>query len=307
MDGLGSTSSTATKRLSSLGAAAVAAGGLIAAALSVTALRNYADAWSDLQSQVGAATGDMKGAAAAMSRLTDIANASCSSLEQTVQTYSRNVTVLADLGKSAGEAADFTESLNHMLVLTATRGERAASVQNALSRAMAVGKLQAEGLETILANGGEVAQALARGLGTTVSGLRAMASEGKITGQVIADSIIKPLDDVRARAAEMPATMADAFVRVNNNLTEFVGKIDKATGASSAIADVILNFADGIRTAGDYVIAFGNMAAPAFQLVGRAFEYVSQYADIALAALAGFVAPSLIGGVVMLTAALGVG
>ena len=48
-----------------------------------------------------------------------------------------------------------------MLVLTATRGERAASVQNALSKAMAVGKLQADGLETVLANGGEVAQALA--------------------------------------------------------------------------------------------------------------------------------------------------
>lgn len=304
---LGDTSNSSSRGISALGAAALRAGAIIGAALSVNAIRNYADTWSDMQSQVGAATRDMAGAAAQMTRLTDIANASYSTLSQTVEGYSRNVAVLRDLGRSSSEAADFTESLNHMLVLTATRGERAASVQNALSKAMAVGKLQAEGLETILANGGEVAQALANELGTTVSGLRAMASEGKITGAVIADAIIKPLDDVRDRAAEMPATMADAFVRVNNNLTEFVGRIDKATGASSRIAEIVLGFADGIRTAGTYIIAFGQYSAPAFQAVGSAISTVAQYADIALAALAGFYAPALIGGIALLTSSLAVG
>lgn len=301
---LGDTSNSSSRGISALGAAALRAGAIIGAALSVNAIRNYADTWSDMQSQVGAATRDMAGAAAQMTRLTDIANASYSTLSQTVEGYSRNVAVLRDLGRSSSEAADFTESLNHMLVLTATRGERAASVQNALSKAMAVGKLQAEGLETILANGGEVAQALANELGTTVSGLRAMASEGKITGAVIADAIIKPLDDVRERAAEMPATMADAFVRVNNNLTEFVGRIDKATGASSRIAEIVLGFADGIRTAGTYIIAFGQYAAPAFQAVGSAIGAVAQYADIALAALAGFYAPAVIAGLFTTTGAV---
>src|SRR5690606_3572145 len=120
---------------------------------------------------------------------------------QTVEVYSRNVAVLSDLGRSSTEAADFTEALNHALVLTATRGERAASVQNALSKAMAVGKLQAEGLEAVLANGGEVAQVLADRLGTSVSGLRALASEGKITGDVIASALIDRLVDLRTRAA----------------------------------------------------------------------------------------------------------
>ncbi|MGG4603022.1 tape measure protein, partial [Alcaligenaceae bacterium Me47] len=183
-------------------------------------LQQFADGWSDMQSVVGASIGDMAGAGDMMGRLVDIANASYSPLSQTVDVYSRNVSVLKDLGKNAAQAADFTESLNHMLVLTATRGERAASVQNALSKAMAVGKLDAMGLETVLANGGEVAQALAKELNTTVNGLRAFASQGKFTGRVIADSVIKPLDDVRERAAEMPATLGDAFTRINTNLTE---------------------------------------------------------------------------------------
>lgn len=226
---------------------AVAAGSFLAA-FSVSALSGIADAWSDMQSRVGAAVKNMEAAPALMQRMVDVANASYSPLAQTVETYSRNVTVLGDLGKSAQEAADFTESLNHMLVLTATRGERAASVQNALSKAMAVGKLQADGLETILANGGEVAQALAKELGTTVNGLRGMASQGKITGQVIADAIIKPLEDVRERAGEMPATISDAFVRIGTNFTALIGTMDQMTGASSAVAGAIIWVADGIRS-----------------------------------------------------------
>jgi len=216
------------------------------AAFSINMLSSYADAWSDMQSRVGAAIKDMEAAPALMQRLVDVANASYSPLSQTVEIYGRNVAVLKDLGRNAAEAADFTESLNHMLVITATRGERAESVQNALSKAMAVGKLQADGLETVLANGGRVAEALASELGTTVSGLRKFASEGKITGEVIARAIIKPLETVREEAGAMTATLGDAFVILNNNVTAAIGTLDKATGTSAAVASAIILLAENL-------------------------------------------------------------
>lgn len=256
---LGSSSDSTSSSLNSLGSVATKVGGVLAAAFSIKKVIEYADAWSDMQSRVGAATGQMELAAGNMQRLLQIANASYSPLEQTAEIYSRNVSAFRDLGRSAAEAADFTESLNNMLVLTATRGERAASVQDALAKAMAVGKIEADGLETVLANGGEVAQALAKELGTTVSGLRAMASQGKITGDVIASAVVKPLDDVRTRASEMPATMGDAFTRVGNNLTAFVGIIDQATGASGSLASAIISFADAaleIATSSDAIAGF---------------------------------------------------
>lgn len=174
-------------------------------AFSVAALSRYADARSDMQSVVGAAVKDMAAAPVLMRRIVEVANASYSPLQQTVDIYARNVTILRELGVAADGAADFTESLNHMLVITATRGQRAASVQDALSKAMAVGRLQADGLETVLANGGRVAEALAQQLGTTVNGLRDMASQGKITSDVIANALIGSLQAVREEAAEMDA------------------------------------------------------------------------------------------------------
>jgi len=222
----------------------------IAAGFSISVIANYADAWSDMQSRVGAAIKDMEAAPALMSRIVDIANASYSPLAQTVEIYGRNAAVLRDLGRSASETADFTESLNHMLVITATRGERAESVQNALSKAMAVGKLQADGLETVLASGGRVAEALATELGTTVSGLRSFAAQGKITGDVIARAIIKPLAEVREEAAKMPATITDAFTILNNNVTQAIGTLDKASGASAAVADIIITLANNLDIVG---------------------------------------------------------
>jgi lambda family phage tail tape measure protein len=220
----------------------------LGAALAVGTVIRYADAWSDMQSRVGAAIRDMEAAPQMMQRLVDIANASYSPLDQTVEVYSRNVAVIREMGGSAKQAADFTEALNHALVITATRGERAAQVQSALSKAMAVGKLQADGLETVLANGGEVAQVLAKELGTTVNGLRKMATDGKITGSVIANSLINRLSELRDRAAEMPATVGDAFTRLRTNLTSFIGQLDQSMGSSERLAAAIMWVADNLGT-----------------------------------------------------------
>ncbi|WFE70134.1 tape measure protein [Halomonas sp. M1] len=228
--------------------------GLALGAFSVRQIAGMADGWSDMQSVVGAAIGDMSAAGDMMERITDIANASYAPLEQTARTYASNVSALRDLGRTAADTADYTESLNHMLVLTATRGQQAESVQNALSRAMAVGRLQADGLETVLANGGEVAQALANQLGVTVSQLRGLATEGRITGDVIASALINSLDDVRERAGEMPATIEDGFVRIGTSATRLVGELDQAMGASEGVAGILIGAADLMNAAIDPLV-----------------------------------------------------
>lgn len=283
----------------------------IGAAFGVQQLVKYADAWSDMQSRVGAAVKSMEAAPALMKRMVDLANASYSPLEQTVEVYTRNVGVLRDLGYAADGAADFTEALNHALVITATRGERAASVQNALSKAMATGKLAGDGLETVLSNGGRVAEVLAAQLGTTVSGLRQMATDGKITGQVIAQALTGSLEQLRAEAAEMPATIGDAFTRIQNNTTALIGTLDQAWGISGRVAEQMLAFADGILVAADVMLRLGNIAGavfgPAFDAIGASLDTVTQLAGVAIAGLAGFYAPVLIGGIGALVTSLSAG
>lgn len=227
----------------------------VGAALSIRQIAMYADAWSDMQSQIGAAIGNMDAAPAVMREMVRLANASYSPLQQTVESFARNVAVLRELGLTTQDQLDYTEALNHALVVTATRGERAASVQAALSRSMAVGAMQGDQLETVLVHGGRVAQALAEELGTTVSGLRQMATDGRITGAVIARALTSRLVELREEAAEMPATMTDAFVRIQTNLSALIGTFDQMTGASGTVATLMLTFADNLHMVAGFAIA----------------------------------------------------
>lgn len=221
---------------------------LTGTALSVGAYIRYADAWSDMQSRVGAAVKDMQAAPELMQRMVSIANASYAPLKQTVEIYARNVGILKELGYNANQAADYTESLNHMLVITATKGERAAAVQNALSRAMAIGKLSGDGLETVLASGGRLAEALAKQLGTTVNGLRGMAAQGKITSKVIGQTLLSSLEQVRKEAGDMPATVADGLQRIQTGMTALVGSFDQAFGISGKFALALVKIGDGLQS-----------------------------------------------------------
>lgn len=243
-----------------LGALKVAFAGAIAAA-GIGSISNLADEWSDLSSRVNLAAGSVDKGAAVMERLKEVANDTYSSLRLTTESYIENAQTLRALGKSTQDALDYTTALNNAMVISGAKGERAASVQRALSQAMALGKLSGDQLNTIISQGGVVAQALADELGINVLQLRKFGAEGKITGNVIYNALTKRMEQFERQAADMPATIGDAFQRIQNNVLSFVGGMDQASGASGALAGVLLTVADNVDriivTVGTAVTAFG--------------------------------------------------
>lgn len=228
--------------------------GVVMAAFSVRALTEYADAWSDMQSRIGAAVKDMDAAPALMERIVDIANASYSPLAQTAEVYSRNMATLRDYGRGALEAADFTEALNHALVITATKGQDADVVINAYSRAIANGKLRTMEFETIMSRSPRLLESVADHLGVNVTQLRQLAAQGKITGEDLIAGPTKSLERLREEAEEMPATVGDAFQRIQTNFAALVGRVDQATASSENFALQMVGLADAIRAGTDDVV-----------------------------------------------------
>lgn len=251
----------------------------IGAALTTRALGQAADQWSDMSSMVGNAIGSMSGAADVMDRIQDIASASYSDLGQTAQAFAANSQALKDLGLSTQQQLDYTEALNNALVISGAKGQQAAQVQDALSKAMATGKLSGDGLNTVLARGGRVAQALADELGTNVSGLRLMGAQGKITGDVIQASLLNRVKELADEAEDMPATIGDGMTKIRNGMTAIIGTFDQATGASgtlgatlSSIGDAMKDASKWIRQNGDTIISVMN------QMVGVASAAAAVFA-----------------------------
>src|SRR5690625_392066 len=229
-----------------------------------------ADQWEQLQNRVGIATRDMEGAGNMMDRMGEIAKRSFAPVDQTVAAFERAAVTFRDMGRSADEAAKFTESLNLMLVAGYVEGERAASVQNALSRAMAVGKMNAMTMETVLANSAEVSQALADELGVTVSQLRSMASQGKVTGDVIANALTSRLEEMRDVVAAMPWTIGGALTSLSTSFQLIVKDVNKAFEATSRIAQAIVFLSDHLGRVVSYATAVAVVFAGRFAIaVGK--------------------------------------
>lgn len=239
-------------------------GGILGAAFSVRGISRAADSWTDLSSRVRLAIGENENAAQVMGQLSEMARRTYSSLGLTVEGWLANSRALRDMGMSTQESLRFQEAMNNALVVSGARAERAASVQEALSRAMAAGRLAGDQLNTIIQTGGRVAELLAAELGTTVSGLRAMGQQGLITGEVIRRALVGNLEMLREEADSMPATIGDAFTLIGNAFLQLVGGIDQATGASSAVAGVLVGVADNLQLLASFAVAAAGALAASY-------------------------------------------
>ena len=226
----------------------------VAAALGLAlGLRQYqqlADTWSDLNSRVGLAIQNMDGAGEVMGRLQQMARRTYSPLQMTAESFIANSTALRELGLNTNQQLDYTEALNNAFVVSGAKGDRAASVSNALSKAMAGGALRGDELNTVIQTGGRVAELLAEKLGTTTTGLRKLGSDGKITSDIIYGSLVGSMQKLRDEADSMPATIGDSFVLIQNSLLAAVGTFDQITGISANVASAFIFVADSVSAIG---------------------------------------------------------
>lgn len=220
--------------------------GTIIGLLAANVFATMADKWSDLSSRVGLAVGNMNAAGVVMDRLQSIARRTYCDVALTTESFIGNAGALKELGYSTRQQLDFTEALNNALVVSGAKAERAAQVQDALGKAMAIGSLRGDELNTVIKVGGRVAEVLAAQLGVGVNQLRGLGAQGKITGDVIYKALTSRLQELRDEADAMPATIGDAFTLIRNSLLGLIGTIDQTTGISSALSNALIAVADGI-------------------------------------------------------------
>ncbi|SCX88321.1 tape measure protein [Paracoccus tibetensis] len=259
----------------------------IAAALGGRELIRMTSAWTDLTSRVNNAAGSMEAGNDVMKRVSEMARRTYSDLTQTAEGYLAFSTTLTELGVSTSQQLDFVESLNNALVVSGAKGQTAERVMSALSKAMALGSLQGDNLNTVIDSGGRVSQALAESMGVTTMELRKLGSEGKIGRREIL-GIATEMEKLRAEAAEMPGTIQDGFMLLNNALFEYIGTGDDAVGMSRRIAEALELIADNFDTVADAGLKVAAVLAAAF--IGRSIGGMIAKLGTATGALLRFAA-----------------
>jgi len=274
---------------------AVGAFAALTASLGVKEIIDYTTKFTDLNSRLINATGNQEAASKAFDAISKSARSTYQPLEQTAEVFLRNSMTMNELGYTTNEQIRLSTALNNAMAVSGARGAQAASALDAFGKAMARGKFQGEDLNRILENADGLAKAMADGLGITTSELRRMVSEGILTADKAIEALGNQFDVLEKKAGDMPATIADAFVVLQNSLFVTIGRLDAALGVSTALATALVFLADNIEmlvgALGALAIAASTLLIPLLPAVAAMAVLAAKVtAILALGAALGFVA-----------------
>lgn len=116
------------------------------------------------------------------------------------------------------EALKFNEIVSKAFVVNGVTGEAAKNAMTQLTQALTSGVLQGDEFRSIAEQAPILEQYVADFMNVPRENLKKMASEGKITADVVKKAIEAAQDDVEAKFAAMPQTFATLGTQIHNTL-----------------------------------------------------------------------------------------
>lgn len=219
---------------------------------------SLSNTYQTLQNRLKLVTSGQQEQAAISKELLAIANQTFTSLEATTELYARLAFNTRELGISQQDVLDVTKSLNQAVILSGAGIREATNAIIQLSQGLASGTLRGDELRSVLEQLPFVAEVVSRGLGVTRDQLRRLAIDGKVTTQAIVSALQSAAPEIQAKFDQITPTIAQAFQVLNNNLLDFVGNANEATGLSAVLANTLIFLGKNIEIV---VVAVGLLGA----------------------------------------------
>lgn len=233
----------------------------LGAALSVRELVRLLDTYTNLQNRLRATGLEGQKLGAVYQQLLDVANSTRSSLEGTVEMYSRMALAAKELGVSQQEVINFTKSLNQAVSLSGASATEAQAAMIQLSQGLASGRLSGDELRSVLEQLPVVADVIAKELKVTRGELKKMGEDGKITADVVMRAFRNAKTELADRFGKSVPTISQSFQVLKNNVIDFVGRLDTASGISGVLSRGLMFLANNLDTIAKVVasvaVAFG--------------------------------------------------
>lgn len=272
------------------------AGGAVAAltaGLGTANVLQYADAWKRLERTITASE-DIFGMRLHSSEdLLRLANDARVDLDAYTKTYTRTAAAIRDYGMTADDAAKITSTLSMALKLGATTAAEQTSVLLQFSQALNKGKLDGDEFRTVMEAAPVVVELLSSKLKISKGEIIDWAKEGKLKVKDLTGALIDGGAKIERIFRQAPVTMDEAFTVLSNAVTGYVGRLDKATGATQGLAGAIGGIARNIDTVGNSALVLSAAILAAFgprMIAGVAsFGVAAATAVSPLALIAGIV------------------
>lgn len=209
------------------------------AVFSINQIKNYADSYTGIVNQLKLVTSGQAELNTAMNDTYKIAQATASSWGAVNAVYSKYMSNAKVLNLTQAETARLTEVTSKAVSISGSTTEAAAGALFQFGQALDGNILRAEEYNSLVDGAGGLLNAMAKGLGVTRGELRQMMLDGKLSGQVITEALLKAGDSVDELYSKTDTTMTASFNLITTEVTKMVGEFDSATGASKTFVQGI--------------------------------------------------------------------
>lgn len=226
--------------------------------MGVADILRTADTMKTLDTQIKLVTKSEQEHAAVKANLSNIANKTRQDIGSTIEAYTNNARSLGQLGKNQAQVLKFTENISLAMAVGGKSAQEQSAALLQLGQAMQSGVLQGDEFRSIAENSPILLDLIAQKLGKTRAEVKKLASDGKITSEVIYQSVIGAGDQLNKQFATMPATMSQALTLVNNRYQQFVDNfMNKSGGLGEQIAKSLIWVSDNFNTLSNTMMGLG--------------------------------------------------
>jgi len=216
--------------------------GALAAGVSVRAVTGLLDKYTQLQNRLKVVGLEGRGLVAVQEDLFDIANRNGTAVNGLGELYSRMSLAQKDLGASTEEMLAVTSGVSAALRVQGLSAEQASGPLLQLGQAMGAGVVRAEEFNSLIEGIPTLVQAAANhidGAGGSISRLRSMLAEGKVTSQAFFQALLKGLPELEAQATRSSLTIGQAMTTLQNEMIRYAGQVDASLGVSEKFVAMI--------------------------------------------------------------------
>lgn len=217
-----------------LAIAATAAAAATAISAATRELASQADQVDRLNVRLSRHTSSMGETISVYSELRDVSTATRTSLEDNIALFDRFAAIGPELGKSNEEITAFVEQLVKLGALSGSSAEEQANALRQLAQGLAAGTLRAEEFNSIVEQAPEILRVVARESGRTFGQLRQDMLDGKITAELLFESIASGADTTDAQFSKFKATTDELFTTAAALARDAAAALGEVSGAQAA-------------------------------------------------------------------------
>jgi tape measure domain-containing protein len=214
----------------------------------VRKITSISDSFTEVENRLKVVTDSTEEFSASLSEVSRIANTTRQSITDTANVYSRFAIATEDLNLSFEEQSKLIQGIQQTFRIAGASTQEAANASIQLAQGLAAGALRGDEFRSVSEQNAVLTGLLADNLGVTRGALKDLAADGKITADVVINSIVPAFDDLNKQADELQLKTGEAFTLLSNQFTEVIGKSQAVQSITDGFSKSIVALADNLKT-----------------------------------------------------------